>query len=174
METKVTAESIAQAYPEIHAEILKKGHEAGHAEGFKAGREEGLAAGAEAERERIRGVEQISIPGHDALITQLKFDGKTTKGEAAEKVLEAEAALRRTKAESFVAETVKPVPAAVVTADAEKPEIQDDNLPVEEKCEARWNRDPKIRDDFKMGGFAAYLAYERNQQNVRIWEKKAD
>lgn len=173
-DTKVTAESIAQAYPEIHAEILKKGHETGHAEGFKAGREEGLAAGAETERERIRGVEKIAIPGHEALINTMKYDGKTTGPEAAVKVLEAETALRKTKAETFVADAPAPAKAAPVTDEAAKAAAQEADLPVEERAKLQWDRSPELRQDFKMGGFAAYLAWEKNKQNVRIFEKKTE
>jgi len=48
--------------------------------------------GATAERERIKAVETQSMKGHEALIDQLKFDGKTTGPEAAVQVLAAEKA----------------------------------------------------------------------------------
>jgi signal peptide peptidase SppA len=48
------------------------------------------AEGAEAERLRIQGIENANMPGHEALIETLKFDGKTLPGEAAQQVLVAE------------------------------------------------------------------------------------
>lgn len=41
------------------------------------------AEGAEAERARIKAVREQSMPGHEKLIEQLAFDGKTTPGDAA-------------------------------------------------------------------------------------------
>lgn len=166
-----TAESFKAAFPEIHEEIRRAGFDAGASEGSKTGREEGMAAGAEAERERIRGVEKIAVPGHEALINELKFDGKTTGPEAAVKVLEAEAALRKTKQESFVADA--PKPAAPVPAPAkEDPDAELEKLPLEERAKAKWDRSPELRDEFFMGGFKSYLAFLKNEKNVRIFEKK--
>jgi signal peptide peptidase SppA len=55
-------------------------------EGFKAGE----AKGAENERTRIKDVEAQALPGHDKLIAELKFDGKSTGGDAAVAILAAE------------------------------------------------------------------------------------
>lgn len=55
-----------------------------------AARAEGHAAGAAAERQRIADVRAQSLPGHEALVEQLAFDGKTTGPEAAAAVLKAE------------------------------------------------------------------------------------
>ena len=55
---------------------------------------EAHTAGAAAERERIAAVRAQAIPGHDALIEQLAFDGKTTGPEAAMAILAAERQLR--------------------------------------------------------------------------------
>ena len=59
--------------------------DAARAEGEAAGR----AAGSTAERERIQAVEAQAMPGHEALIAEMKFDGKTTGPEAAVAVLNA-------------------------------------------------------------------------------------
>lgn len=47
-------------------------------------------AAAKAERDRILGIEGNSLPGHDALVAEMKADGKTTPAEAAVRVLAAE------------------------------------------------------------------------------------
>jgi len=62
---------------------------------------EGKALGATAERERIQGVEAQSMPGHEALIATLKFDGKTTGPEAAVQVLAAEKAKKNDRLEAL-------------------------------------------------------------------------
>jgi len=51
-----------------------------------------IAEGATAERERIQAVSAAAMPGHEALIAKLAFDGKTTGGEAALQVIAAEKA----------------------------------------------------------------------------------
>jgi ClpP class serine protease len=68
--------------------------------------------GAKAERERIQGVEEQLIPGHEALIAALKFDGKTSGPEAAVKVLNAEKAARTTALDQRRADAPKPLPHA--------------------------------------------------------------
>jgi len=52
------------------------------------------ALGATAERTRIQAVESALIPGHEALIAGLKFDGKTSGGDAALAVNQAERTMR--------------------------------------------------------------------------------
>ena len=72
-----------------------------------------LAEGATAERSRIQAVEGQSIPGHDALITALKFDGKSTAGDAAVAVLAAERQTRTAQASALASDA--PQPLAAVT-----------------------------------------------------------
>jgi hypothetical protein len=57
-----------------------------------------------AERERIQGVEAQSIPGHEALVLSLKFDGKTSPGDAAVAVLAAEKQKRAGHAAALAAD----------------------------------------------------------------------
>ena len=68
--------------------------------------------GAAYERARIQAVEEQLIPGHEALIGELKFDGKTTGPEAAQKVLAAEKSVRTGVASQLDGEAGTPVPAA--------------------------------------------------------------
>lgn len=67
---ELTAEQVAQDHPDIAAAFR--------------------AEGASAERARIQGIESQIIPGHEALINTLKFDGKSSVGDAAQAVLAAE------------------------------------------------------------------------------------
>jgi hypothetical protein len=74
-------------------------------ESFAKGKE----AGATAERERIKAVESHSMPGHEKLVAELKFDGKTTGDQAAAKILQAE----KEKKASKLTEIRTEAPAAV-------------------------------------------------------------
>jgi ClpP class serine protease len=82
---------LATAYPDVLASLL--------------------AEGAEAERARIQGVRAQAIPGHEALIERLAFDGKTTGPEAAVQILAAEKTLRETQ---MAAQAAAPGPVAAV------------------------------------------------------------
>ena len=67
------------------------------------------AEGAESERARIQAVREQSMPGHEALIEALAFDGKTTGPEAAVKVLAAERSKIASAAAARNADAVEPV-----------------------------------------------------------------
>lgn len=83
--------TIDRAYLEAnHADLVS----AIRAEGHAAGMSEGRTAGAAAERERIQSVRAVGLPGHEALIETLAFDGQTTAADAALAVNQAERTLR--------------------------------------------------------------------------------
>lgn len=90
----LTREQLAQESPDLLAAIQQEG--------------------ASAERARIQAVEAQAIPGHEALIAALKFDGKSTAGDAAVAVLAAERTARSTAAARLAADAPQPVPAAAV------------------------------------------------------------
>ena len=108
-------------YPDLYKLIFEEGSKAGKADGFEEGRlagieegkaesrEEALVAGAQAETQRIKDIEALLIPGHEALIQTLKFDGKTTAAEAAIKLVQAENAVRQNAVEALAVDGVKPV-----------------------------------------------------------------
>lgn len=84
-----------------------------------------MAEGAAAELARIRSVSEQSIPGHEAIIAELMYDGKTSGPEAAVKVLAAERKLRANAKEALAADAIKPVAAAAEPAPAaENPDRQ--------------------------------------------------
>jgi len=72
--------------------------------------------GASAERSRIQSIEAQAIPGHEALIATLKFDGKSTAGDAAMAVLAAEKTTRNAQAAALAKDA--PAPLALVPASA--------------------------------------------------------
>lgn len=114
------------------------------------------ADAAAAERSRIADVEAQALPGHDALVAQIKADGKTTGPEAAAAILAAEKQKLAGMAAQLAADAPAPVPHAVPPSDsaAESP----DDRPVEERAKSQWDADSAIRKEFaSLGAFTAYL-----------------
>jgi signal peptide peptidase SppA len=68
------------------------------------------AEGASAERARIQAIEAQAIPGHEALIAALKYDGKSTAGDAAIAILAAEKQQRNAKAAALAADAPQALP----------------------------------------------------------------
>lgn len=80
------------------------------------------AEGAASERARIQAVEGQTIAGHEALIASMKFDGKSTAGDAAMAVLAAEQQSRAAHVAAAKNEAPTPVPlAAPAPAAVEQP-----------------------------------------------------
>ena len=168
-----------QKYPDIYAAVHDEGKQDGYAEGLEEGKKLGLEdaaeearqAGAAAERERIKAVRDQLIPGHEALIESLMFDGETTGPEAAVKVLAAEKAVRLGALNDLKDDAPEPLPDPAVDDNqgAKGAAAGDDELPLEEKCKAVWEKDGKLRVEFD-GDFDAYLAAEKAMSSgtVRI------
>lgn len=89
-------------------------------------RAEGHAQGRTAESDRIKAVREQLMPGHEALIEQLAFDGKTTGPEAAVAVLAAERSRLSAMATSRASEA--PAPVAQALAPATEPTKAASNL----------------------------------------------
>jgi signal peptide peptidase SppA len=122
---------------------------------------EGKELGATAERERIKAVEAQSMPGHDALIATLKFDGKTSGPEAAVQVLAAEKAKKGDQLAALRADAAAanvPHAAAGDNPDPEDPDEDDDEDEDEEAKNARIA---------KAGGPAAVAAAAREYQQKK-------
>jgi signal peptide peptidase SppA len=80
------------------------------------------AEGSKGERDRIQAVRAQAMPGHEALIDTLAFDGKSTAGEAALAIVAAEKAKSTAAAAARAADAVAPVAQAPAAEDAvEKP-----------------------------------------------------
>ena len=127
--TAMNPEQIKAEHPEAYNAILNTGHVAGHAEG--------LQAGAAAERDRIQAVRAQALPGHEALIDQLAFDGKTTGPEAAVAVLGAERAKLGTRRDQHYADGIKPVPRSAGSADVDAKVAADGKAKPPKKIDVR-------------------------------------
>jgi len=108
----MTAKELREEYPNECKAILEQGREEGHKAGHEEGYEEGLKKGAEDERERIKSVEGQLVAGHEELIAELKFDGKTTGPEAAVKVIAANKEIEAEQLEKIKSDAPKAVPHA--------------------------------------------------------------
>lgn len=93
----ITLESIRADYPDIAKALYDEGHAAGVTEGAKG------------ELDRVRAVQAQSMPGHEELVAELAFDGKTTGPEAAVRILAAEKALRVQARKDLEADGIEPV-----------------------------------------------------------------
>lgn len=114
-------------------------------------RAEGVAEGAENERARILSVKDQLIPGHEDLVNELMFDGKTSGPEAAVKILAAEKKALAAHVE-FLADDA---PDRV----EDEPTDNDTGGDTEGKdLKAKWDADKALQDEFA-GDFEAFKAY---------------
>jgi len=152
---EITQAYILENYPQI-AESIRT-------DAYQKGLQEGITQ----ERERIKAVEEQLMPGHEALISALKFDGKTTAAEAAMKVLAAEKQQRSNVLQNLHADAPQPLPQPSVAPFENKPkEEEEENLPMEEQCKAKWQRSPQLRAEF--GTLEGYVAYTKAYSNGQV------
>lgn len=116
-------------------------------QGFAAGLETGKAE----ERARIQAIEAQSLPGHDALIQQLKFDGVSTAETAALHLLAAEKAQQVQRREALMADTPPPLSPISAEIGVER------SLSFAEKCQREWENSHTLQAEFLQA--ATYVAY---------------
>ena len=90
-------------------------------------KEQAREAGTQEERARIAAIEAAALPGHEALIAQMKADG-TSASEAAQKMLTAEKARLAQINADMTADAPKPAPAAEPPAVSAEPKINSAEL----------------------------------------------
>ncbi|MEX0599058.1 MAG: S49 family peptidase, partial [Rhodothermales bacterium] len=147
---------------EKHPELFQAAFD----EGKAAGLDEGQSQGAKNERERIKAVRGQSLPGHEALIEKLAFDGETTGDQAAGAVLQAERELRKSKQQAR-RDDASDLNDVTVTVEQDDPPPTEEPVSLEDKAKAEWDRDAKLRADFE-GNFDRYLAYAKASANGRM------
>ena len=168
----ITVAFLSEHCPDVVALIADNGvaqaRDAVLAEGREIGHAEGLIAGVEQETQRVKDVEATLIPGHEALVNKLKFDGKTTGPEAAVQVINAEKA----GAGQVLADIKNDSPKVVgnVEVDAGAGE-GDDNLDAKTP-EERWEASEKVRAEY--GTIEAYKAYlnQEAKGNIALMSNK--
>jgi ClpP class serine protease len=149
------AKPAALNHPKGHAMNIEE-LRAAHPDLVSSLLDEGRTAGAAAERARILEVEAQALPGHEALIAQLKADGATTGPMAAVAVLAAERAVATSRVDAIAADAPAAVPFAAAPADAS---ATDADASPEDRARAAWDADPSLRAEF--GAFDTYLAYAK-------------
>ena len=166
-----------ERYPDLYQAILKQGREIGKVEGFAEGRqagleegreesrEEGLKVGAESERERIKGIEDLAMPGHEKLVQDMKFDGQTLPAQAAIRLVQAENALRKNVVAALLADGV--VPVAHVATDGAGTDNGRAVLPDgPEKWKAEYEATEDLRREFR--SVENYVAYMQGIKEGRV------
>jgi signal peptide peptidase SppA len=124
------------------------------------GHKEGLSAGAEAERARIQGIDKVTIKGQEELAITLKADGKTTPGEAAIQMINANKQSNTDglkKIETTSAEAVEDEVEETITAKKDAKDMT---------AKEKWDADPKLAKEF--ASFEAFEAIGKNSGNFRI------
>ena len=106
-ESTMTLEQLRADHPDLVKAISDEAT-SGHAAALETAR----ANGAAAELARIKDVRAQSLPGHEALIENLAFDGQSTGADAALDIVSAEKNLRKTAALQLYAESPPSVAAS--------------------------------------------------------------
>ena len=151
-ETRMKIEELKAKYPELYDQVFNLG--------VKAGTDQGRTEGAEAERARIQSVFEQSMPGHEKMVNELAFDGKTTGPEAAVAILGAERAIRGKIRNDTAEDSIDPVPPNNPPKPTPKDKAVDPDLPFEERVKAEWDGDAELRKEFD-GDFEAYSAWAK-------------
>ena len=106
----MTKEELKAKHPELYDAIVLEGFEKAKAELGEASVEavsKAKTEGAEVERARIQDVKSMLIPGHEALVETLMFDGKSTGADAAKAILVEEKKQKTGNLEKFRADNGK-------------------------------------------------------------------
>lgn len=165
----MSPETLKEKFPDVFKAVESAGYAEGHDEGAKAGHNAGYAQGkldgAENERKRIKEVSAQAYKGHEALVEQLMFDGKTAGPDAAVQILAAEKAKAQVRAEEIKKHSVPPVPPSNTDNQQAGTQASKD-LPVAERAKAEWEKSAEIRSEFT--SFDAYLAYQKAVDGGRV------
>ena len=173
-ENLMNIEDLKSKHPDLYRAAYDEGRTAGaqeaqeaiKTEAFAAGKTEGLKEGADKERERITAMDDILIPGHEALLAECKKDHACSAADFSMKQAKAEQAIRATELDKIKGDAIST--AAHAGAPAPGTEAgSTDHLPLEDRAKAEWNKSPDLRAEFK-DNYNAYLAYEKNAAAGRI------
>lgn len=120
----LTIEQVKKEHPDVAKALAAEGFSAGRDEGLAAGKAAGIVEGADQERARIKGVLGKSAVGHEKLVQDLAFDGKTSPDQAASRVLEAIGAKNAQRLEDVTADAADAKAAASTVDPAGKGAVE--------------------------------------------------
>ncbi len=165
-ESTMDMQEFKAKHPGIYDAIRKEGVDAGKAE-LDSAVATAKADAARTERERIQGVFATYRPGREEIVKALMFDGKSTRADAAEKILSAEDAKREAYKDNLKADAEDVNVPAAEPGDAQSG--ADASLPVDERAKAEWGKSAPLRAEFG-NHYDAWLAYKINAEagNARI------
>lgn len=139
-------------------------------------------SGADAERARIKAVHEQSLAGHEALVTEAMFDGKSTAADVALKILAVEKTARTTaldKARKEAPPTAAPSadkPTAAATTTVAKAVIDHDAPVADIKAALKpeWDADKELRAEFS-NDLDTYTAFriQESKGKVSFFKKPA-
>lgn len=165
MTTHTSIAELTAAYPDLVAEIRKEATTAAAATLNTAALAAARAEGAKAEHARVAGIEAAALPGHEALLAELKADGSITPEAAAMRFINAEKAARAGHADAIknVEGTTGKVSSAPAThrEEQKKPPA---NTPAGWRAE--WEGDPTLQAEFASADH--YVNYAQGVANGRI------
>lgn len=133
-EVKMDLETLKKEHPDLVAAIIQEA------------KQEELA--------RIKAVKDQMVPGHEALIESLAYDGRTTGEMAALAVVKAEKEVRRVASETFEKSANQPVPPSGSTVETD---------PLKQK----WEKSAELRAEFA-DDFELFKTYSNPPDGVRI------
>jgi len=152
----ITLVQLETEAPELLKEIRDQAREEGAAAGDQL-----RAAGRDAERARV--VEILEAAGLQGLLFQVVQDGSEPK-EALKLFLKEH---DRVKAEALKAmEAAAPAPVGTDPPKIETAAEEDQNLPIETRAKAEWDKDAKLRGEFK--SLETYLAFRKAEDDGRV------
>lgn len=162
----MTIEKLKAEHPEVYQAICDEAKQTA-ADGHALALEEAKHQSAEGERKRIADCRAQAIPGHEALVDSLAFDGKSTAADVAMAIVGAERNLRKNALQNLQDDA----PPAAPPADAGDNPPADDTE-TEESAQAKYDKDAALQKEF--GSFNAYFAYVKAARSgqARILGKK--
>lgn len=96
----LTIETLKKDREDLYTKIFDLGKDAVREE-FEKKLDDARNAAAKAERERIQAVEAQTLPGHEKLIKEMMYDGKTTGDQAAARIVQAQREMGAGKLDSL-------------------------------------------------------------------------
>ncbi|SHE67754.1 ATP-dependent protease ClpP, protease subunit [Kaistia soli DSM 19436] len=131
-------------------------------------------ASAAAERDRILGIENLGATGHDALVAEMKADGKTSPAEAALRIMGAEKATRGTRMQAL-ADADKTVPVATAPTANPQPAAPVAPVPVVAASPDGWKAEFVASADLQaeFRSVEAYVAFKSATADGRARIKAA-
>lgn len=171
---RITSAFIKERFPDVAQTLINEGKDSLQAslEGQAQKQfEKGYAEGSAAERQRILKIEEVALAGYEDLVAKAKADGKTSAQDLAMQIL-AQEKQKGSKVLASMMADAESLPQITPSIDpAQASQASDPDMPVEDRAKASWDRDQKIRAEFKtLEAYTAYLKADAAGQ-VRIYAR---